>query len=66
MKQKRRDQILNALLIAAAVGVLGWAGSVLLDADKTPTKIEALQEEADENREAIQGLIDLHLQKDPS
>lgn len=51
------------LITAVIGGVIAWTGQTLLTADKLPDKIKALQEEADENRESIQALIDLHMRK---
>ena len=63
MKKKTRDAFANGFLLMVFTGILTWVGTTLLEADKTPDKIEALQEKTNENRDSIQGLIDLHLQK---
>ena len=63
MTKRTKDKFVKSILLALCLGILGWAGNSLLIAHNMPDKIESLQEEADENRESIQGLIDLHMKK---
>lgn len=62
-----KDKKLNSLIWLIVGGVLAWAGTQLLNIQPHITKneeqVKSLQEKAEENRESIQGLIDLHLQK---
>ena len=67
MTKRRRDQIQNGLLLAAGLGILGWAATQILSIEphqvESDTKIATLEEKTDENRDSIQALIDLHLKK---
>ncbi len=51
------DKIYIPLLLA----LLTWAGAQLIEVERLEEKVKHLKEHAHENRETIEGLIDLHL-----
>lgn len=53
---------LDKIYIPIILALLTWAGAQLIEVERLEEKVKHLKEHSHENRDSIQGLIDLHLQ----
>ena len=67
MPKKRKLSLLDKIYIPIILMLCGWAGSQFLSnsmtVERLDEKIKHLEETTHENRDSVQALIDLHLQR---
>lgn len=58
---KKKLSPLDKIYIPLLLALVTWAGSQLMEVERLEEKVKHPQEKAQENRDAAQGLIELHL-----
>lgn len=53
----------DKIYIPVILALVTWAGAQLIEVERMEEKVKHLEQETHGNREAIQGLIELHLKQ---
>lgn len=52
---------IDKIYIPIILALVTWAGSQLIEVERLEEKVKHLEQETHENRDSVQGLIELHL-----